>query len=80
MFPRAQDRWRGFLVWLGSGVSGIHPLTLLHTLGPIAALLPGQQFRLSDNRGGEAFFGDGLRAGETKDLGDVRMQPLKQEE
>jgi RNA polymerase sigma factor (sigma-70 family) len=46
----------------------------------IATLLPGKQFRLSDERGGEAYFGDGLRPGETKDLGDVRMQPIQKEE
>jgi hypothetical protein len=36
----SQERWRLFLVWLGVGVSGIHPWTLRLTLGPIAALLP----------------------------------------
>jgi hypothetical protein len=40
----------------------------------IEALLPGQRFLLLDaRRGGETYFGDGLRAGETKNLGDVRI-------
>ena len=38
----------------------------------IEALLPGYEFRLSDDKG-ELLFGDGLRSGQTKDLGDVRM-------
>jgi RNA polymerase sigma factor (sigma-70 family) len=43
------------------------------------ALLPGEQFNLSDGRatlsfGGTDWFGDGLRAGETKDLGDVQIK------
>ncbi len=38
------------------------------------ALLPNKRFLLSDGRGGEMYFGDGLRAGETKDLGDVRLR------
>ena len=38
----------------------------------IAALLPGHEFRLSDDQG-ELFF-RGARPGETKDLGDVRMK------
>jgi hypothetical protein len=36
----SQERWRSFLVWLGTGVSGIPPFTLRLTLGPVAALLP----------------------------------------
>ncbi len=36
-------------------------------------LLPGYQFQLYDPQGSFQF-GDGLRAGETKDLGDVQMQ------
>lgn len=39
----------------------------------VPALLPGRQYRLSDRAGYQAF-GDGLRSGETKDLGDVRMK------
>jgi hypothetical protein len=35
-----RERWLGFLVWMRSGVSGIHPLTLRQTLGPIAGRLP----------------------------------------
>ena len=42
----------------------------------IEALLPGYEFRLSDD-GGELFFGDGLRSGETKNLGDVQMSVPK---
>ncbi len=38
------------------------------------ALLPNKRFLLFDGRGGETYFGDGLRAGETKDLGDVRLR------
>jgi RNA polymerase sigma factor (sigma-70 family) len=49
----------------------------------IEALLPDQRlwtllrdrrFLLSDGRGGETYFGDGLRAGETTNLGDVRLK------
>jgi hypothetical protein len=42
--------------------------------GPIEALLAGRRFLLSDGRGGEMYFGNGLRAGETKDLGDVQIK------
>jgi RNA polymerase sigma factor (sigma-70 family) len=46
----------------------------------VEALLPGQRFLLSDGRGGETYFGNvsflrgSLRAGETKDLGDVQLK------
>lgn len=40
----------------------------------IEALLPGFKYRLNDRRGNRHFF-DGLRFGETKDLGDVRLNP-----
>jgi hypothetical protein len=40
MQASAKERWLSFLVWLGSGVSGISPFTLRLTLGPILALLP----------------------------------------
>jgi RNA polymerase sigma factor (sigma-70 family) len=36
-------------------------------------LLPGQQYYLSDGRG-ELYFGAGLRAGETRDLGNVQLK------
>jgi RNA polymerase sigma factor (sigma-70 family) len=39
----------------------------------IETLLPGQQFYLSDGRG-ERYFGEGLRAGMTKDLGDIQLK------
>jgi RNA polymerase sigma factor (sigma-70 family) len=42
----------------------------------IDGLLPGYQFRLNEgkeDRNGTLLFGDGLRSGETKDLGDVRL-------
>ena len=39
----------------------------------IEALLPGYEFRLSDGKG-EVLFGEGLRAGHTKDLGDVQLK------
>ena len=39
----------------------------------IEALLPGYEFRLSDGKG-ELLFGDGLRAGQTKNLGDVKIK------
>ncbi len=38
----------------------------------VQGLLPGRNFRLSDD-GRELNFGDGLRSGYTKDLGDVRL-------
>ncbi len=38
----------------------------------VACLLPGYEFRLSDDKG-ELPFGDNLRLGQTKDLGDVKM-------
>ncbi|HJZ56322.1 MAG TPA: hypothetical protein VKE74_15255, partial [Gemmataceae bacterium] len=44
----------------------------------IEALLPGQEYRLSDGQG-ELPLGGGLRWGETKDLGDVAAQPLLKE-
>lgn len=34
------ERWRVYLVWLGSGISGIRPDELRLTLGPVYALLP----------------------------------------
>ncbi len=34
------ERWRVYMVWLGSGVSGILPNELRLTLGPVRALLP----------------------------------------
>jgi RNA polymerase sigma factor (sigma-70 family) len=40
----------------------------------IPALLSGYEYRLSDDKG-ELPFGDGLRPGQTKDLGDVRIKP-----
>ncbi len=40
----------------------------------IEALLPGQEFRLSEGMG-ELPFGDSLRLGEVKDLGDVCTRP-----
>jgi protocatechuate 3,4-dioxygenase beta subunit len=43
----------------------------------IEGLLPGQRFFLSDGRGGELYFGPGLRAGQTKDLGDVMFRLIK---
>jgi RNA polymerase sigma factor (sigma-70 family) len=42
----------------------------------VTALLPGRKFRLSDDERG-LNFGDGLRSGYTKDLGDVRMAAEK---
>jgi protocatechuate 3,4-dioxygenase beta subunit len=39
----------------------------------LEALLPGYQFRLSDGKV-ELRFGDSLRSGQTKDLGDVQMK------
>jgi protocatechuate 3,4-dioxygenase beta subunit len=47
----------------------------------ITALLPGQEFRLSDRRRseGELSFG-GLRSGETKDVGNVRLTKQREEE
>jgi hypothetical protein len=42
----------------------------------VEALLPGCDFRLSDDKG-ELPFGDGLRSGETKDLGDVTLKAQK---
>ena len=39
----------------------------------VAGLLPGYEFRLSDGKG-ELSFGDTLRSGQTKDLGDVKMK------
>jgi protocatechuate 3,4-dioxygenase beta subunit len=50
-----------------------HIEALLTDQASIEALLHGRQFMLSDGRGGEMYFG-GLRAGETKDLGDVRLR------
>src|SRR5262249_14402423 len=40
----------------------------------IEALLPGYQYHLYDRRG-ILEFGDGLRPGETKDLGNVQLKP-----
>jgi protocatechuate 3,4-dioxygenase beta subunit len=45
----------------------------------VELLLPGQKFRLSDGTG-ELPFGDGLRPGETTDLGDVTTRPPANEE
>ena len=42
----------------------------------IEALLPGYEFRLSDGKG-ELPFGDALRSGQTKDLGDVQLGDVK---
>jgi RNA polymerase sigma factor (sigma-70 family) len=42
----------------------------------IAALLPGYKFRLADGKG-ELRFGDALRSGKTKDLGDVQLKGKK---
>jgi RNA polymerase sigma factor (sigma-70 family) len=39
----------------------------------IEMLVPGYEFRLSDDMG-EVLFGGGLRSGQTKDLGDVRLK------
>jgi RNA polymerase sigma factor (sigma-70 family) len=39
----------------------------------VRALLPGYEYRLSDGKG-ERPFGDGLRADQTKDLGDMRLK------
>jgi len=39
----------------------------------LEALLPGYQFRLSDDKG-ELSLGGGLRSGQTKDLGEVRLK------
>jgi len=33
------DRWRLFLVWIGSGVSGIHAGALRRTLGPVGPMI-----------------------------------------
>jgi hypothetical protein len=44
----------------------------------IEAMLPGQEYRLSEGTG-ELPLGGGLRWGETKDLGDVTAQPLPKE-
>jgi hypothetical protein len=44
----------------------------------IEMLLPGYQFRLSDAKGDLLPLGDALRWGQTKDLGDVRMQPAEE--
>jgi len=44
----------------------------------IAALLPGCEFRLSDGDG-ELSFGGALLSGQTKGLGDVKLQPLPKE-
>ncbi len=38
----------------------------------VEPLLPGYEFRVSDESG-ELFFGEGLRSREAKDLGDVQM-------
>jgi hypothetical protein len=38
----------------------------------IDALLPGYEFILEDSKG-ELPLGDGLRSGQTKDLGDVKL-------
>jgi hypothetical protein len=43
----------------------------------VTALLPGHKFRLSNDERG-LNFGDGLRSGHTKDLGDVRLAAEKQ--
>jgi hypothetical protein len=40
----------------------------------VEALLPSYEYRLSDGQG-ELPLGAGLRAGQTKDLGDVRVKP-----
>jgi hypothetical protein len=40
----------------------------------IETLLSGYKFRLTDRRNGEFPFGDALRSGQTKELGDVRMK------
>lgn len=39
----------------------------------IKGLLPQQEFILLDGNGGERPLGEGLRSGETKDLGDVTI-------
>src|SRR5262249_47336902 len=44
----------------------------------LEALLPEYQFRLSDNQGEWPF--DPPPSGQTKDLGDVRMKPSREEE
>lgn len=41
----------------------------------VEALLPGHEFRLSGNRG-EILLGGDLRSGQTKDAGDVHLQPV----
>ena len=40
----------------------------------VEALIPGYEFRLRGDRG-ELPLGDGLRSGQTKDLGDVQLKP-----
>jgi RNA polymerase sigma factor (sigma-70 family) len=42
----------------------------------IEGLLPGSEFRLSDGKG-ELSLDRGLRSGQTKDLGEVRMKPME---
>jgi hypothetical protein len=44
----------------------------------ISGLLPSSPFRLSDGKG-QAPVGGPLRAGQTKDLGDVRLKPGEEE-
>jgi protocatechuate 3,4-dioxygenase beta subunit len=43
----------------------------------IEALFPGSEFRLAGDES-ELHFGDGLRSGQMKDLGDVQLKPLKE--
>jgi hypothetical protein len=43
----------------------------------IETLLPGYEFRLSDNKG-ELPLGEAPRSGQTKDLGDVRMNRARE--
>jgi RNA polymerase sigma factor (sigma-70 family) len=45
----------------------------------IEALLPGRAFRLSDGPG-ELPFGEDLRSGETRDLGDIQVKPTQKRE
>jgi hypothetical protein len=43
----------------------------------IETLLPGLEYRLVDHRG-YPYFGDGLRSGQTKALGDVQLRTNNQ--
>jgi RNA polymerase sigma factor (sigma-70 family) len=62
--PKKVPNWTNYGLSIKTDVEGKFKLT---------ALLPGYEFRLFDNNGA-MLLGDGLRSGETLDLGDVRLQ------